>query len=411
MATRVSTPVGERDVLSARPAVDAIARRTPVLSSRTISERSGGIVALKAENLQRTGSFKIRGAAAKLEALGEHGCARGVVCASAGNHGQGVAAAARARGVPCEVFVPTDAPIAKTEAALGSGATVTVGGASIEDCIAAALERAESKGIAFVHPFDDQQVVAGQGSVGLELLEEVPDLAKVVVPVGGGGLCSGIAVAVKSARPEVEVVGVQIDGCAPYPESLRRGESVPVTRTPLTIADGIAVKRPGTLTLELLSAWVDDVAVVGEEETAEAMVLLLERAKLVVEGAGAVGVAALLGGQVAPAASGTTVAVLSGGNVDAGLLASVARRHETEAGRRLALFTRVPDRPGALADLLGCVASTGGNIVDVSHVREGIDLHVRETAVELVIETRGREHAEQVLAAMAEAGYETRVLR
>ena len=411
MATNVRSPVTQEDVLAARPAVDAIARRTPVLSSRTFSERTGGLVALKAENLQRTGSFKIRGAAAKLAALGERGCARGVVCASAGNHGQGLAAAARAIGVPCEVFVPADAPIAKTEAALGSGATVTVGGASIEECIAAALERAEKGGIAFVHPFDDQQVVAGQGSVGLELLEEIPDLAKVVVPVGGGGLCAGIAIAVKSARPEIEVVGVQIEGCAPYPESLRRGESVPVERTPLTIADGIAVKRPGVLTLELLSTWVDAVAVVGEEETAEAMVLLLERAKLVVEGAGAVGVAALLGGQVKPAASGTTVAVLSGGNVDAGLLATVARRHETEVGRRLALFTRVPDRPGALADLLGCVAGTGGNIVDVSHVREGVDLHVRETAVELVIETRGREHADRVLRAMADAGYETRVLR
>lgn len=411
MPTRVSSPVTEADVLAARPAVDAIARRTPVLSSRTISERAGGIVALKAENLQRTGSFKIRGAAAKLDALGERRCAGGVVCASAGNHGQGVATAARALGIACEVFVPDDAPIGKTEAALGSGAKVTIGGPSIEECIAAALERAEASGIAFVHPFDDQQIIAGQGSVGLELLEEIPDLAKVIVPVGGGGLCSGIAVAVKSARPDVEVVGVQIEGSAPYPESLRRGESVPVESTPLTIADGIAVKRPGTLTLELLSSWADGVAVVGEDETAEAMVLLLERAKLVVEGAGAVGVAALLGGQVAPAKSGTTVAVLSGGNVDAGLLASVVRRHETEAGRRLALFTRVPDRPGALADLLGCVAAAGGNIVDVSHVREGVDLHVRETAVELVIETRGRDHAERVLAAIADAGYETRVLR
>jgi threonine dehydratase len=404
------SPVTAEDVHAARPAVDAIARRTPMLSSRTISERAGGLVALKAENLQLTGSFKIRGASAKLAALGAEGCAAGVVCASAGNHAQGLASAARAYGYGCEVFVPADASPAKADAARDRGATVIVGGEGIEECIALARDRAATSGMAFVHPFDDPDVVAGQGSLGLELLEDVPDLARIVVPVGGGGLASGIAIAVKSARPEVEVVGVQVAACAPYPESLRRGEVVEA-RTALTIADGIAVKRPGTLTLELMAAWIDEVVVVGEEATAEAMVLLLERAKLVVEGAGAVGVAALLGGQVAPAAAGTTVAVLSGGNVGAGLLASVARRHETEAGRRLALFTRVPDSPGALADLLRCVAEAGGNVVDVSHVREGVDLHVRETGVELVLETRGREHAERVLAKMAEAGYAAQVLR
>jgi len=405
VATRTSTPVSERDVLSARPAVDAIARRTPLLSSRTISERSGGIVALKAENLQRTGSFKIRGAAAKLEALGEQGCARGVVCASAGNHAQSLAAAARSLGVPCEVFVPADAPIAKVAAAREQGARVAVGPTSLEECIAAAAARAaEPGGPALVHPFDDPDVVAGQGSLGLELLEDVPDLAQVVVPLGGGGLCSGIALAVKAARPEVRVVGVQVAACAPYLESLRRGEAVPAA-TSLTIADGIAVKSPGRITLPLVAEWVDDVVVVEEEETAEAMVLLIERAKLVVEGAGAVGVAALLGGRIAPTASGTTVAVLSGGNVDATLLASVARRHETEVGRRLALFTRVADRPGALAGLLACVAEAGGNVVQVSHVREGVDLHVRETGVDLVLETRGAEHAERVLGALAAAGY------
>ena len=237
----------------------------------------------------------------------------------------------------------------------------------------------------------------------------MPDLAKVVVPVGGGGLCAGVAIAVKAARPEVEVVGVQVAACAPYPESLRRGEPVPATST-LTIADGIAVKRPGALTLGLLSRWADDVVVVGEDETAEAMVVLMERCKLVVEGAGAVGVAALLGGQVRPAATGTTVAVLSGGNVDPGLLASIARRHETESGRRLILLTRVPDRPGNLARLLECVAAQGANIVDVAHVREGLDLHVRETAVELVIETRGHDHAGTVVSALEDAGYATRVL-
>jgi len=400
--------VSADDIAAARPAVDEIARRTPVLSSRTISERVGGVVALKAENLQSTGSFKVRGAAAKLAALGD-GCAQGVVAASAGNHAQSLAAAARARGVPCEVFVPTDAPMAKVEAARGQGAKVNIGGDSVDECLAMARARADDGGLAFVHPFDDADVIAGQGSLGLELLEDVPDLAKVVVPVGGGGLCSGIAIAVKAARPEVEVVGVQVAACAPYPESLRRGEPVPATSV-LTIADGIAIKHPGELTLELLSQYADDIVVVGEDETAEAMVVLMERAKLVVEGAGAVGVAALIGGQVTAAEHGTTVAVLSGGNVDPGLLASVARRHETQVGRRLVLITRVPDRPGNLAGLLVQVAETGANIVDVSHVREGLDLHVRETAIELVLETRGQDHAEDVVAALRDAGYETRVL-
>ena len=398
------------DVAAARAAVATIARRTPVLSSRTISLRAGGTVSLKAENLQRTGSFKVRGAAAKLAALGDDGCARGVVAASAGNHAQSLAAAARARGVTCEVFVPEDAPLAKVEAARGQGAVVNIGGGSVDECLAMALERARDGGLAFVHPFDDPDVVAGQGSLGLELLEEVPDLARVVVPVGGGGLCSGVAIAVKAARPEVEVIGVQVAACAPYPESLRRGEPVPASSV-LTIADGIAVKRPGDLTLELLGRHADGIVVVDEDEVAEAMVVLMERCKLVVEGAGAVGVAALLGGQVKAAEEGTTVAILSGGNVDPGLLAAVARRHETEVGRRLVMITRVPDRPGNLARLLGRVAATGANIVDVSHVREGFDLHVRETAVELVIETRGHDHARAVVAALEDAGYVTRVLR
>ena len=409
MATHARTVTAD-DVRAARPAVDAVAKRTPVLSTRTISERAGGMVLLKAENLQRTGSFKIRGATAKLAALGEEGCARGVIAASAGNHAQALAAAARVRGVPCEVFVPADAPISKAEAARGQGAIVHVGGGGVDDCIELALERAREGGLAFVHPFDDPDVVAGQGSLGLELLEDVPDLAQVVVPVGGGGLASGIAIAVKSARPDVRVVGVQAAACAPYPESLKRGEAVPVDSA-LTIADGIAVKRPGDLTLPLLKQWLDDLVVVSEDDTAEAMALLMERCKLVVEGAGAVGVAALLGGQVKPTSSGTTVAVLSGGNVDAGLLAAVARRHESEAGRRLVLLTRVPDRPGGLVRLLSLVSETGANIVDVGHVREGIDLHVRETGVELVLETRGHEHAEAVTAKLAAAGYEARVLR
>jgi threonine dehydratase len=397
------------DIERARAAGEGHVRHTPILTSRTLGARCGGEIVLKAENLQRTGSFKLRGALAKIAALGPD-CQAGVVAGSAGNHAQSLAYAARARGVPCEVFMPSDASIAKSDSAASLGATVHVIDGPVDDCVAAAQERARQQGLAFVHPFDDPDVIAGQATIGLELLDDVPRLAKVVVPVGGGGLASGLAIAVKSARPEVEVVGVQVEGCAPYPESLERGLPVPAISA-LTIADGIAVKRPGDVTLPLIRRWLDGVAVVAEDSVAEAMVTLLERAKLVVEGAGAVGVAALLDGRVAPAREGVTAVVLSGGNVDAGLLAAVARRHETESGRRLVLLMRISDRPGALAALLTRVAATGANLVEVSHVREGLDLHVRETAVELVLETRGRDHAAEIMTALEAAGYASQIVR
>ena len=376
-----------------------------MLSSRTLSERTGMMVALKAENLQSTGSFKIRGALAKIAALGD-ACAPGVVTASAGNHGQAVAYAARELGVVCDVFMPESAPIAKTEATMALGARVRLVGETVDEALAAAQAWARESGLAFVHPFDDPVVVAGQGSLGLELLAQVPDLARVIVPVGGGGLVSGVAIAVKSQRPEVEVIGVQVEACAPFPASLEAGEPVAVDSA-MTIADGIAVKRPGALTLALIKRWVDGLVIVGEDQVAEAMVFLLERAKLVVEGAGAVGVAALLTGSVgAPSgAGGTTVAILSGGNVDPGLLAQIARRHESQAGRRFVLLARLPDRPGSLALLLSLVGQLGANLLDVEHIREGFDLHVRESAVQLVLETRGSEHADRVQRAVREAGY------
>jgi threonine dehydratase len=382
------------DIEAARSAVERIAWRTPVLTSRTFSERANAPVVLKAENLQRTGSFKVRGAAAKLHALGDE-CARGVVCASAGNHGQGVAAAAAALGVPCDVFVPDAAPIAKEEAIVAQGGVVHRGGEGIGDCLTTAQAYAAEQRRAFVHPYDDADIVAGQGTVGLELAEDVADLGKVIVPVGGGGLAAGVAIAAKSRREGVEVVGVRAAAAA----------------AGLTIADGIAVKRPGAMTQPLLDQWLDTIVSVDEDEIAEAMFLCLERAKLVVEGAGAAALAALLSGRTGPARRGTTVAILSGGNVDAGLLASVARRHESTSGRRLVVLTRLPDRPGSLAHLLESVAATGANLVEVSHMREGIDLHVRETAVQLTLETRGREHADAVVATMAAAGYSADVLR
>jgi threonine dehydratase len=401
--TADASPVTADDVVGAQAAIGDVVRHTPVLASSTLSERCGGDVVLKAESLQRTGAFKIRGALSKLHALGDH-CAAGVVCGSAGNHAQALALAANARGVPCEVFMPEGAPIAKVEATSALGARVVLGGTSVDDCLIAAKARAAESGMAFVHPFDDPDVVAGQGTLGLELLHDIPDLATVIVPVGGGGLASGVAIAVKSARPDVCVIGVQVETVAAFPASLRAGVPVGV-ESALTIADGIAVKRPGELTLALMRRWVDAVVTVTEDGVAEAMVLLMEKAKLVVEGAGAVGVAALLEEAVQPAASGTTCVILSGGNVDAGLLATIARRHETESGRRMVLLTRVPDRPGALAALLDTVAGTGANIVEVSHLREGIGLHVRETGVQLTIETRSREHADGVVEAVRDAGY------
>jgi threonine dehydratase len=398
------------DIRRAAHAGSGIVRETPVLSSATLSSRTGATIALKAENLQRTGSFKLRGALAKLAALGDE-CANGVVTASAGNHGQALAYAARARAVPCEVFMPEAAAIAKVDAARALGAVVHLLGSTVEESLAAAHERAEQQNLAFVHPFDDSDVIAGQGTLGLELLRQVPDIGSVVVPIGGGGLASGVAMALKSERPEVRVIGVQVATCAPFPASLAADEPLDVGSS-VTIADGIAVKRPGGLTLPLVKHWVDRVMVVPEDDVGEAMVFLLERSKLLVEGAGAVGVAALLSGELSPLGEGTTVVILSGGNVDTGLLAQVVRRHESQAGRRLVLLARVPDRPGSLARLLSLVAELGANLLDVSHIREGLDLHVRETAVQLVLETRGQDHADQVSGTVRQAGYaEPRALR
>jgi threonine dehydratase len=392
------------DIRRAAEAGAGIVRQTPVLSSATLSSRIGATVALKAENLQRTGSFKPRGVSAKLAALGD-ACAGGVVTASAGNHGQALAYAARARGVRCEVFMPETAPVSKIDAAEGLGANIHLLGSTLDESLAAAHERAEQEHLAFVHPFDDPVVVAGQGTLGLELLAQVPDIAMVVIPIGGGGLASGVAIALKSELPNVRVIGVQVAACAPFPASLDAGAPVAVDSA-LTIADGIAVKRPGEVTVPLVKRWVDEIVVVPEDDVGEAMVFLLERSKLVVEGAGAVGVAALLAGLIPAPDDGTTVVVLSGGNVDAGLLAQIMRRHETQAGRRLVLLARIHDRPGGLAALVTLVAEQGANLIDVVHIREGLDLHVRETAVQLVLETRGQAHADKVSSAVRAAGYD-----
>jgi threonine dehydratase len=375
-------------VAAAREAGKEFVRHTPVLSSRSISDVNGGDVYLKAESLQRTGSFKLRGVLARL--AGDLPTA-GVTAGSAGNHAQALAFAARAKGVPCQVFMPAGAPISKVSAVQSFGGTVVLGAATVEDCVAQARQHAQDTGALFVHPFDDPLIVAGHATLGLELLEDLPELATVVVPVGGGGLISGVAGVVKDARPKVKIIGVRAAKPAP------------------TIADGIAVKHPGEITQPLVDRWVDEIVTVQEDDIAEAMVLLTERAKLVVEGAGAVGVAALLSGELKPAAKGTTVFVLSGGNVDSGLLATVISRHEATAGRRLRVFTKVPDRPGGLADLLSAIADTGANLVNVEHVRESADLHVRDSGVLLALETRGGDHSKEIVSALAAAGYVVRI--
>jgi threonine dehydratase len=402
----VADLIAAADPLAARSAIAGVAVRTPTIACDDLSELAGGSVALKAECLQRTGSFKLRGALNKVAALGERADA-GLVTASAGNHARAVAQAARVRGVGCEVFMPRDAPVSKVAAVERLGASVQLAGGSVEEALELAAERAGADGPALVHPFDDLDVIAGQGTVALELLEEVPDLARVVLPVGGGGLASGVGIALRRAGAEVEVIGVQARACAPYAHALGADSSgADVEPSPgATIADGIAIKRPGTLTLPLLRELVHRVETVSEDEIADAMVFLAEHAKLVAEGAGAVAVAALLGARLPPV-GGSTVAIVSGGNVDGGLLAGLLRRHETEEGRRVRIFTRVADRPGGLAELLNHLARARANLVSLEHVREAIPLSVRETGVELTLETRGPEHTEEVLATLRDAGYE-----
>jgi threonine dehydratase len=383
----------------------AIVRHTPVLSLRSISERCGGDVVIKAENLQRTGSFKLRGAMAKLATLDDG--TPGVVAGSAGNHAQALAYAARARGIPCTVYMPTAAAISKVAAVEAFGADVREGGDSVDESVERARAHADAHGWAFVHPFDDEVIVRGQAGLGLELLDDIPDLAHVVVPIGGGGLASGVATAVRLGRPDVRITGVQAAACAPFPSSLREGRPVAVAAA-VTLADGIAIKRPGTLTLGLIENLVDEVVTVDDDAIAEAMVLLLERGKLLVEGAGAAATAALLSGAVTPASQGVTVVIVSGGNVDAKVLADLIARRETHVGRRVRLRTRVPDRPGGLAGLLTVVAAAGANVIELSHVRDDPSLPLAQTGVELLVELRGTAHAEALARDLAAAGYPSR---
>ena len=380
-----------RDIAEARRRLEGRARVTPVFSSETLSKLVGRELQLKAENLQRTGSFKIRGAENKIATLAPEERAAGVVAACAGNHGQAVAWAARDAGIPATIFVPVDAPMAKVEAARSYSARVELSGERFEDALEAALELVESSGAAFVHPYEDDAVMAGQGTIGLELAEQLSELESVLIPVGGGGLASGIAIALREIRPELRIYGVQA-GKSGY-----------------TIADGIWVKRPGELTMQILDRVLDGMLDVTDEQIAHAIALLLERSKLVVEGAGAVGVAALLAGKIE--GSGPVVALLSGGNIDPTLLISVMRRGLTVAGRYLVVRTRIPDRPGELMKLLSLVAKERANVVSVDHHREGMNVPVGETEVELTTVTRDDAHCEELIEAMGGWGYAVERIR
>jgi threonine dehydratase len=374
------------DIEAARGRIAGHIRGTPVYSSESLSRRAGRTVWLKAENLQRTGSFKIRGAINKISSLSEEERSAGVIAASAGNHGQAVARAAREFGIEATVFMPQDAPMAKIEATRSYGAVTVLAGAGFDESMTEALARAAETGATFVHAFEDQAVIAGQGTIGLELAAELPDAETFVLPIGGGGLAAGIAIALRALRPGVRLVGVQAG----------KGERG-------TIADGIAVKHPGELTMSILDELLDDVVHVEDEEISDAITLLLERTKLVVEGAGAASVAALLTGKAG--GTGGVCALLSGGNIDPTMLISVMRHGLRLAGRYLVVRTRIPDRPGALVELLELVAAERGNLVSVEHHREGMAIHVAETGVELTVATRDEEHCRQLCAALEGRGY------
>ncbi|MET0763094.1 MAG: threonine ammonia-lyase [Thermoleophilaceae bacterium] len=400
--------VTSADVEDAARLIAGRVRETPLLAAGELSRRIGARVLLKAENLQLTGSFKARGATNTIRRLSEDALAAGVVAASAGNHAQAVAFAARDAGARSVLVMPEQAPLAKVAAVRQYGGEVRLVEGGYDEAGAEAGLLAEEQGMTLVHAFDQPLVVAGQGTIGLEIARQGPGVRLIVVPLGGGGLASGIGLAAEAALPDARVVGVQAEACAPYIDSLAARRPVGA-RAANTICDGIAVKRPGDFTLPLVERYVDDVVTVSDDEVAEAMVLLLERSKLVVEGAGAVAVAALMQGRVAAPAEGEVCAVLSGGNVDASLLSECIRLGETAAGRRMVLSTVVPDRPGALAGLLRVVAECGANVVDVEHLRDGIDLHVRETAIKLVLQTGGPDMNMELLESARAEGFSIKV--
>jgi threonine dehydratase len=390
------------DVEAAAAALDGVVRSTPMWHSRGLADRVGGPVWLKCENLQRTGSFKIRGAYTRISRLTPEERALGVVAASAGNHAQGVALAAQLLEARATVFMPETAPLPKVAATRAYGAEIHLGGHTLTEALAAAQEHAARTGAVFIHPFDHRDVIAGQGTVGLEVLEQCPDVRTVLVCTGGGGLVSGIAAAVRARRPDVRVVAVQAETAACFPDSLEAGRPVALGAM-ATMADGIAVAAPGDLTLAHVRDLVDEVRTVSEEDLSRALLFCLERAKLVVEPAGVAAVAAVLADP--QAFQPPVVAVVSGGNIDPVLLLKVVQHGMAAAGRYLSLRVLVPDRPGSLAAVLAELARAGANVLEVEHERTAARLHIGEVEVFVVLETRGPDHATEVTASLERAGF------
>jgi threonine dehydratase len=400
--TFLSPLVQADDIVAARELLRDVISPTPLLFSRVLSETVGGPVYLKCENLQRTGSFKVRGAYTRIARLSDAERARGVVAASAGNHAQGVAFAAGLLGCRATVVMPERAPIPKVEATRGYGATVVLAGTTVEDAMEVALDFAAQTESVFIHPFDHADIVAGQGTLGFEIIEQCPQVRTILVPVGGGGLAAGIAVAVQSLDPSVRVVGVQAEAVAGYEASFAAGHPVAVAGQP-SMADGIAVHRPGDIAFGILSSLAARFVTVSEAALSRGLLICLERAKQVVEPSGAAGVAALLShaGEFEP----PIVAVLSGGNIDPLLLSKLLRHGLSAAGRFLGFRCRLPDYPGSLAGLLRDIADLGANVLEVSHERLAPSLRVDEVEVVLQVETRGPEHCEDVKAKLRDAGY------
>jgi threonine dehydratase len=393
-------------IQSAAEGLVGITQRTPMLSSRFLSDLVDGQVLLKAEHLQRGGSFKLRGAYTRISRLDDAARAQGVIAASAGNHAQGVALAASFLGIAATVVMPESASIAKVQATRGYGATVIAHGDTIDQSLERAEEIAQERGATLVHPFNHADIVSGQGTTALEILEQCPDVKTILVCTGGGGLLAGIATAVKALRPEVKVIGVQAEMAAAYPASLQAQRPIALTRM-ATMADGIAVGRPGDVPFPLVQKYVDDIVTVSEESIAQALLLLLERSKQVVEPAGAVGVAALL--QHGRFGDGPTVAMLSGGNVDPLLLLRVIRHGMATVGRYLAINVTIPDRPGSLAALLAQIASLNASVVEIAHERERGDINVDEVDVLVVMETRGAEHCDEIVSTLRSSGRPVRL--
>ncbi|CAM3805081.1 threonine ammonia-lyase [Alicyclobacillus pomorum] len=391
------------DIQAARTRLQGVVLETPVDYSKTFSTMTGNNIYFKLENLQKTGSFKLRGAFNKIANLTEEECKRGVIAASAGNHAQGVAFAASYHQAPCTIVMPESASLAKIAATQGYGANVVLSGNSYDDAYAHALQLQEQHGYTYVHAFDDPYIISGQGTVGLEILEQLPSANAIIVPMGGGGLAAGIAVAVKALRPDIKVFGVEASAAACFRHALDTGVVETLPPCP-TIADGIAVRRPGDLTLTLAKQYVDDVLTVEEDEIARSMVLLLERSKLVAEGSAAAALAACLYGKV-PHNIGNVVVVLSGGNIDVTMLSRVIEHGLVESGRFLRLAVNLADRPGALRDLLDIISGLGANVLSVQHHRVGTSIALGQTEVELDLETKDTNHIHLIFHTLQEHGY------